>query len=184
MNEYNFKLTKLPLDDETDLGVSHILGCPDVPEKWSDDAVFFNDEVFLGQFNLSEFKIEGLPSKGMLYFFFASESKPFRGIVRYASDLSTIERIDFNSEVEYPRDLNMEFSLEEAEEGTITLLPKACKPKHYKLKADEVVLFRFKDDKSLGLNVFGSDEEVCFVIKKEDLEKGLFENAFLANSLE
>ena len=184
MKEYNFNLTKLPLDDETELGVSHILGCPDVPEKWNEEAVFFNDEVFLGQFNLSEFNIEGLPTDGMLYFFFASGSKPYRGIVRCTKDLTNLERIDFNSEVEYPMDLNKEYSLKQADEGLISLFPNNCKLKNYKLKKDEIVLFRFKDIPSLDLNVFGNEDDVCFVIKKDDLEKGLFEKAFLANSLE
>ena len=86
-------LIKMPLDDETALGASHILGCPDVPAKWNDDAVFFNDEVFVGQINLSEVKHPNLPSEGILYFFFASMSKPYRGIVRYAKSLEDLERI-------------------------------------------------------------------------------------------
>ena len=184
MKEYKFKLTQLPLDDETDLGVSHILGCPDVPAAWSDEAVFYNDEVFLAQFNLSEFNIEGLPNSGMIYFFFASESKPFRGIVRYTNDLTTIERIDFNSEIDFQYDLNKEFSLEASEEGNISFFPTVYKLKDYKLKSDEVVLFKFKDNDDLGLKVFGSNLDVCFVIKKKDLEEGKCENAFLANSLE
>ena len=64
------KLT-LMIDDETDLGESHILGCPDVPAKWNDDAIFFNDEVFVGQINLKDVECESLPKNGILYFFFA-----------------------------------------------------------------------------------------------------------------
>ena len=105
------ELIKMPFDDETNLAESHILGCPDVPSKWNDDAIFFNDEVFVGQINLSEVKHPMLPSEGVLYFFFASMSKPYRGIVRYATDLTNLERIDFNEEAPLEFNYNQEYKI-------------------------------------------------------------------------
>ena len=145
-------LIKMPFDDETALGASHILGCPDVPAKWNDDAVFFNDEVFVGQINLSEVLHPSLPSEGMLYFFFASMSKPYRGIVRYAKDLNDLERVDFNIDSPLKANFNLEFAVKfEDLTGNVELIGKMPKFKNYKPSSDEIALLRnnIENEKSL-----------------------------------
>ena len=178
-------LIKMPLDDETALGASHILGCPDVPAKWNDDAVFFNDEVFVGQINLSEVKHPNLPSEGILYFFFASMSKPYRGIVRYAKSLEDLERIDFNIDSPLKANFNVEFGVNfEESTGDVELLGKMPKFKNYKPSNDEVALLKLDFSNYPEVDLFKEyDDVVCYVIKKEDLEKHQFERAFLANNL-
>lgn len=180
------KLTKLAINDETDLGVSHILGCPDVPSVWNDDAIFFNDEVFIGQINLSELKIDLLPNEGMLYFFFASKSKPYRGIVRYTTDLENLERIDFNCESGFIASFEQEYSIEETNElSEIEILGDMPKFKHYKPSKDEVVLLKFNTMDYPFIDVFKDiDEIVCYLIKKDDLINKRFDKAYLSLSLE
>lgn len=179
------ELVKMPFDDETNLGESHILGCPDVPSVWNDDAIFFNDEVFVGQINLSEVSHPLLPNSGILYFFFASMSKPYRGIVRYASDLSNLERIDFNEEAPLEFNYNQEYKINFIdEEGDITLLGKMPKLSGYKPVSNEVCLLKLDFSNYPEIDLFKDlTDPVCFLIKKEDLENKNFEKAYLANSL-
>lgn len=178
-------LVKMPLDDETELGVSHILGCPDVPSVWNDEAIFFNDEVFLGQINLSEIKHPLLPKTGMLYFFIAALSTPYRGIVRYTSDLSNIERVDFNEESPLEFDYSLEYAINyQEEEGDVTLLGKMPKFKGYKPISNEVCLLKLDLSAYPEVELFKDlTDPICFLIKKEDLENNNFDKAYLANSL-
>ena len=179
------ELIKMPFDDETNLGESHILGCPDVPSKWNDDAVFFNDEVFLGQINLSEVKHPMLPSKGILYFFIASMSNPYRGIVRYTKELNTLERIDFNKESPLKFDYSLEYAINlKDEDGDVTLLGKMPKFKGYKPLSNEVCLLKLDFSNYPEIDLFKDlIDPICFLIKKEDLENMEFSKSYLANSL-
>lgn len=179
------ELVKMPFDDETALGQSHILGCPDVPSVWNDDAIFFNDEVFVGQINLSEVTHPLLPSEGILYFFFASMSNPYRGIVRYTKDLKTLERIDFNEEAPLKFNYNLEFGLNfKDEDGDVTLLGKMPKMSCYKATSNEVCLLKLDFSNYPEIDLFNDlTDPVCFLIKKEDLENMAFDKAYLANSL-
>lgn len=179
-------LTLLPNDDETKIGSSHILGCPDVPSSWNDEAIFYNDEVFLGQINLKDVKNASLPDEGILYFFFACKSKPYRGIVRYASDLTNLERVDFN----YSELLNVNFEQEyqitfSDEPGNIELLGTMPKFKQYRVKNDDVVLLKFNSKDYPLIDIFQDmDEEICYLIKKADLLARRFDKAFLSLNLE
>ena len=179
------ELVKMPLDDETNLGESHILGCPDVPSSWNDNAIFFNDEVFLGQINLSEVSHPLLPNEGILYFFIAALSTPYRGIVRYAKDLNNLERIDFNEESPLEFDYSLEYAIKlNEEEGDVTLLGKMPKLKGYKVNSNEVCFLKLDFKNNPEINLFKDlIDPICFLIKKEDLENKKFENAYLANSL-
>ena len=173
-----FKLIKYLNDDESELGESHILGCPDTPSEWNDNGIFNNDEIFIGQINLKEYSTEELPNEGILYFFIAVGSNPYRGIVRYAKDLTNIERIEFNSEVNFKYDLNREYHLELGN-GEIELLPNKVKFKYYKLKDNERVLL------VCNLDIFKDiDETIAFIIKKEDLVNNKFESSYLSLPLE
>lgn len=178
------KLT-LMIDDETDLGESHILGCPDVPAKWNDDAIFFNDEVFVGQINLKDVECEALPKNGILYFFFASMSKPYRGIVRYTEDLTCLERVDFNEEVEFDATFDQEYKIEFKEQaGDVELLGKMPKFKDYKPTSDEVCLLKLDFNNYPNIDLFKDiTDPVCYLIKKEDLQNKKFDKAYLALSL-
>lgn len=172
----DFKLIKLN-DEESDLGSSHILGCPDVPSIWNDNAVFYNDEIFIGQINLAEFDIIDLPNKGILSFYLAIASSPYRGIVRY-SDNKELERIDFNNEIDFKYDLNEEYLIIPGE-GELQILPKNHKFKKYHLKKDERIL--------MVLNLpFMSDAEydIVYLIKDEDLKSLSFDKAYLAINLD
>ena len=179
------ELVKMLFDDETNLGASHILGCPDVPSSWNDEAIFFNDEVFLGQINLSETSIPSLPSEGILYFFIAALSTPYRGIVRYAKDLSDLERIDFNEESPLKFDYSLEYAVEfKAEDGDVTLMGKMPKFKGYKPLPNEVCLLKLDLSNYKEVELFKDlIDPICFIIKKEDLENQNFEKAYLANTL-
>lgn len=179
------ELVKMPFDDESLLGASHILGCPDVPSVWNDEAVFFNDEVFVGQINLSEVSHPLLPKSGILYFFFASMSKPYRGIVRYTADLKTLERIDFNEEVPLEFNYNQEYKINFIDEdGDVTLLGKMPKLKYYKPTSNEVCLLKLDFSNYPEIDLFKDlTDPMCFLIKNEDLEKQNFDKAYLANSL-
>ncbi len=179
-------LTLLPVDEETKVGSSHILGCPDVPSSWNEEAVFYNDEVFLGQINLADVNSLELPQTGILYFFFASKSKPYRGIVRYTNDLESLERVDFN----YPELLDAHFEQEyqitfSEGDGKIELLGTMPKFNHFKVSNDMIVLLKFNPQDYPLIDLFkGVDEEICYLIKKDDLKHHLFEKAFLSLSLE
>lgn len=164
-------LNLLPIDEETELGASHFLGCPDVPSSWNEEALFYNDEIFLGQINLSDVNCDLLPNKGILYFFFASLSKPFRAIVRYAEDISDIERIDFNCEVDFDSDLNFEYELSISNGcGNIELLPENVKLKHYPLKKDDVILLKLDNLDNTKLSFLkNNNDPVCIIINKNDL---------------
>lgn len=166
-------LNLLPLDEETELGESHFLGCPDVPSIWNDEAEFYNDEIFLGQINLKDVKNPLLPNEGILYFFFASGSKPYRAIVRYAKDISDIERIDFNCEVDFDSDLNFEYELSFSDgAGDIELLPENVKLKHYPLKPSDVVLLKLDNLSNTKLSFLSHNSDpVCIIINKNDLAK-------------
>lgn len=179
------KLTLMLNDEETDLGESHILGCPDVPAKWNDDAVFFNDEVFVGQINLKDVSTDLLPKQGILYFFFASMSKPYRGIVRYTNDLETLERVDFNEEVDFKANFNQEFKIEINDSNNdIEILGKMPKFKHYKPTQDEVCLLKLDFKNYPSIDLFNDvDEQVCYLIKKDDLLNGRFDKAYLSLTL-
>lgn len=179
-------LSKLPIDDECELGSSHILGCPDVPSNWNDEAIFYNDEVFIGQINLQDISSELLPKEGILYFFFASLSNPFRGIVRYTNDLSNLERIDFNLDVSFKANFEQEYSVSFVDEpGNIEILGKLPKFKNYKPSKDDVVLLKLNFVDYPNIDIFKDiNEEICFLIKKEDLTNKKFDKAFLSLSLE
>lgn len=179
------ELIKMPFDDETNLAESHILGCPDVPSKWNDDAIFFNDEVFVGQINLSEVKHPTLPSEGVLYFFFASMSKPYRGIVRYATDLTNLERIDFNEEAPLEFNYNQEYKINFVDgDSDVALLGKMPKFNGYKPTSNEICLLKLDFKNYPDIDLFKDlTDPVCFLIKKEDLEACAFDKAYLANSL-
>ena len=179
------ELVKMPLDDETLLGESHILGCPDVPSVWNDDAIFFNDEVFVGQINLKDVNNPLLPNSGILYFFFASMSKPYRGIVRYTGDFTSLERIDFNEEAPLKFNYNQEYKISFIDEdGDVTLLGKMPKLQSYKPTSNEVCLLKLDFSNYPEIDLFKDiTDPVCFLIKKEDLENKAFDKAYLANSL-
>ena len=179
-------LEKYNNEDESSLGSTHILGCPDVPKSWNDDAVFFNDEVFLGQINLSYVYIDALPKKGILYFFFASESRPYRGIVRYTENIDDLERVDFNSEVEFDANLNQEYAVKFSNQsGEIQLLGPLPQFKHYNCKTKEVLLFKFNPQAYHEIDIFKNiDEEICYLIDEEDLKKFNFDKAHLSLSLD
>lgn len=178
MKEYKISL-KLNENDESDLGSTHFLGCPDVPVEWNDNAVFYNDEIFLGQINLKEYSIEGLPNKGILYFFLAVESKPYRGIVRYASDDSNIERVDFNQEIDFCVDLNKEYISSICEgNGNISMFKE--KDSKITLNKDEVMLL-YIDTNNLLSDVFKLySQQVAYIIKTDDLINKRFEKARLS----
>ena len=179
------KLLKMPFDDETNLGVSHILGCPDVPSSWNDNAIFYNDEVFLGQINLSEVQHPMLPSEGILYFFIAALSNPYRGIVRYTKDINNLERIDFNEESPLKFDYSLEYALNlEDTDGDVTFMGQMPKFKGYKATSNEVCLLKLDFNNYPEIDLFKDlVDPICFLIKKEDLENHTFEKAYLANSL-
>ena len=64
------------------------------------------------------------------------------------------------------------------------LLGKMPKFKNYKPSNDEVALFKLDFSNYPEVDLFKEyDDVVCYVIKKEDLEKQQFEKAFLANNL-
>lgn len=173
-----FKLNLLPVDEETELASSHILGCPDVPSKWNDEAVFNNDEIFIGQLNLNDLAIDKLPNVGILYFFLAVGSKPYRGIVRYTKDLSNLERIDFNSEIPFSYDLNKEYSLSNGA-GELKILPENLKLKKYHLNKNELILL------SLDLEFLKDDNyDLVYLIKEDDLKKGNLDKAYLSVNLD
>ncbi len=179
------ELIKMPFDDETNLGESHILGCPDVPSIWNDEAIFFNDEVFLGQINLKDVDHPLLPKEGILYFFIAAMSNPYRGIVRYCNDLNNLERIDFNSESPLKFDYSLEYGVKfKDEDGDVSFLGKMPKLKDYKVTKEEVCLLTLDFNNYSEINLFKElTDPICFLIKKEDLENKKFANAYLANSL-
>ncbi len=179
-------LTLLPIDDETKIGSSHILGCPDVPAAWNEDAIFYNDEVFLGQINLADIEGLKLPKSGILYFFFACMSKPYRGIVRYTNDLENLERVDFNYSELMNANFEQEYQINFSEGvGNIELLGVMPKFKNYKVGKEVVVLLKFNPQDYPQIDLFKDiDEEICYLIKKEDLEHQRFDQAFLSLSLE
>ena len=47
------ELVKMPLDDETNLGTSHILGCPDVPRLVSSSNGIFTNSIFIYLYSFS-----------------------------------------------------------------------------------------------------------------------------------
>ena len=174
----NFNLIMLPKDEESDFLSSHFLGCPDVPSIWNEKAEFYNDEIFLLQINLKEYPINDLKD-GLLYFFIASKSHPYRGIVRYSLSDKEMERIDFNSEIEFKYDLNKEYLLKEDLNGEIQILPDKFKLKNYILKQDELILASIKHEM---FNDIGG--EIVFLIKKNDLNNHEFNKAYLSISLD
>lgn len=182
--ENSFKLFRFSQDDESDLGSSHVLGCPDVPSDWNDNQEFYNDEVFLAQFNCSNLGIEGLPKEGMLYFFYAASSKPIRGIVRYAPQVENLERIDFNIDSPVPSLANFEYDVKKGN-SKIVLCDECKLVKDYTLKKDEIVLFRFNTQEYPELSFLDEyEKEICYIIKQNDLNNKNFHNAFLAFNLE
>lgn len=178
------KLTKV--EEETDLGTSHILGCPDVPSIWNDEGIFYNDEVFIAQINLQDIHNDNLPNNGILYFFYACDSRPYRGIVRYTNDLSSLERIMFNEDAPINKNIDQEYLITQTNEyQNISLFDQNIKLKNYKLQKDEIILFRFNPKNYPNIDLFSEiDEEVCYIIKKNDLDAKAFDKAYLAFKLD
>lgn len=184
MKEQKYSLIKIALDDESALGSSHLLGCPDVPSKWNDEAIFYNDELFLAQINLSEFTIDGLPSSGILYFFLACGSTPYRGIVRYTPLVDTIERVEFNDCLDLDFNLNQEYQIVATDiDDSISLFKD--KINGYKLKKDEVVLLSIDFTNYLDIDLLKNyQNKVAYIIKKEDLKNLDFSKAHLSVMLD
>ena len=68
---------------ECDLEQSKLFGEAYLPEEWLEQDLFSIYEFFLGQINLSEFSVEGLPTKGYLYFFVETTNfKKMKAVVR------------------------------------------------------------------------------------------------------
>lgn len=172
--------------EESDFLSSHFFGCPDVPEKWNDDAVFYNDEIFICQLNLSEINNPLLPNKGMLYFFIQVMSHPYRGMVRYTDNLDNMERVDFNEGIDSPYNLLVDSTISIiSDKSNIELLPSSVNFKEYHQKKDEVILLHLNFNDYPTINVFKDiDEEVCFMIKKVDLEKNDFSKTYLSLNLD
>ncbi len=74
------------INKECEIEDSKLFGEVYLPDEWLENDIFSPFEFFLCQINLEEFKLEGLPSKGYLYFFIEAISlteKKMKAKVRY-----------------------------------------------------------------------------------------------------
>ncbi len=165
--EFNLALNK----EESDLGSTHFLGCPDVPSTWNDNAIFNNDEIFIGQINLKDLNHDLILNQGILYFFLATGSYPLRGIVRYTKELNNLERIDFNIDSSYQFDYDREYSLINGSNDVKLLIDNQN-------KKDDLVLLE------LNLNISKEINHLVYVININDLKNNQFDKAHLNILLE
>lgn len=168
--------------DETELGESHFLGCPDVPGSWNDNAVFLNDELFIGQVNLEQLNIDRLPKKGMLYFFLAVGSRPYRGIVRYYDGDEELERVDFNCEVGIDFDFDKEYSVKvkhSAESSFDHLFASSHSTIKKNLDSNKEICLLELSKNSDIMKTVKINTDLCFIIKIEDLNNLNFDKAYL-----
>ena len=169
----------IKIDNDGKLNGSKFFGEAFLPESWIAGDEFGCFEVFICQIDLEEvapFDKNGLlPDKGYLYFFMDFDSKPVKGIVRYAEspDASTF----FNEDADVDYDVETEYVVDfyGADDAPVGLL---CR--HKKLYDNEVCLLKFTPDSLADMDFLsGTDGVIMFVIDKDDLKNRRFENATL-----
>lgn len=166
---------------------SKLFGSPCLPKGYEDK---FKDSIFfLGQINLSElasFKTP-LPKKGMLYFFLDMITYPIRAKVFYRNEEADHVIDGFNegfgnllSEPENAFYLHFKEG-----EGSIELLSDVHEGEidGYNAKG-EIALLKIDslEESKLFPTLDKPDDVYYFLIKKTDLEKGLFEKTHLVAS--
>lgn len=101
---------------EYDPGTSKFFGSPTMPEEWLADGTINDEDFFLGQLKLSEFKSYDksglLPQCGFIYFFLTFEDGSFIPNVRYSPEEPDTLIDDFNAGFDFLGDTETEYSID------------------------------------------------------------------------
>ena len=160
---------------------SRYLGTPAIPEKWLDEDIFDDDDIFICQINLEELIEFNVPGKkeGMLYFFINLEKGQGKVLL---SNEAKLLKVDFNDYDKYVNiDKNYKINFEPNSEVYIDGTKLFGTPVENNDFNSEEDLLLLQIDTLHDNNVFMNDKDYIFqfIIKKTDFAKNNFSNTKL-----